>query len=449
MQKLIYSRRCIALCASATITATLFFPAAVFAEVSPESSKIQGEAITSRAGELKTNTLLDDSTTIDLHNDNTILRDVKVKKADGAGQVSFGPISIWLGANISYDVYNINDIYNYGNGGGGDAGQKTRHLEGTLRSRLQNWGEIKAQYDVEGGDWTDLYVRWVSRLTPRPYTITVGNQKEPMGLAWLGGSTSETAQEIATPVSAFGDWRSFGVRVHRAFNLGATDRAFGFWKGDDAAVTTSLGVFTEDINNSNDTSLAVTGRATAGRRKGDSSSHLGFAGSLRRARGNYDKVNFRPEIYEADKITLARPDADTLAIGALEAAHGSGPLQLQAEAYLANYAGEVDGYGAGGYVQVGWVVAGQGRTYQTDWGVLAPIRPEGNACVVEVFSRFSHTRGDDDVNGWNAYNSLTLGANVYFRKITGSVNVLYSRARDRVEGEDDGFGVVARARFLF
>mgnify|MGYP001812881053 FL=1 len=107
MQKLISSRRCIALCASATITATLFFPVAVFAEVSPESSKIQGEAITSRAGELKTNTLLDDSTTIDLHNDNTILRDVKVKKEDGTGQVSFGPISIWLGANISYDVYNI------------------------------------------------------------------------------------------------------------------------------------------------------------------------------------------------------------------------------------------------------------------------------------------------------------------------------------------------------
>ena len=79
----------------------------MFAEVSPESSKIQGEAITSRAGELKTNTLLDDSTTIDLHNDNTILRDVKVKKEDGTGQVSFGPISIWLGANISYDVYNI------------------------------------------------------------------------------------------------------------------------------------------------------------------------------------------------------------------------------------------------------------------------------------------------------------------------------------------------------
>jgi len=110
MLNLISSRRCIAFCATVTITAT-FFPGAVFAGVSPESSKIQGEAITSREGELKTNTLLDDSTTIDLHNDNTILRDVKVTKED----------------------------------------------------------------DIEGGDWTDLDVCWVSRLTPRPYTITVGN----------------------------------------------------------------------------------------------------------------------------------------------------------------------------------------------------------------------------------------------------------------------------------
>lgn len=400
-------------------------------------------------GELKADTMLDHSTTIDLHNDNTILRDVTVKKKDGAGQVSLGPLSIWIGANISYDVYKIDDVYNYRNAGDADAGQKTRHLEATLRSRLQNWGEIKAQYNFEGADWTDLYVRWVSRLTPRPYTITVGNQKEPMGLSWLGGSTSETALELATPVAAFGDWRSFGLRVHRAFNLGATERAFDFWKGDDAAVTTSLGVFTEDINNSNDTSLAVTGRVTAGRRQGDNSSHLGFAASFRQAQGNYDKVSFRPEIYEADKIVLARPDAEKLAIASLEAAQLIGPLQLQAEAYLADYSGNVDGYGAGGYVQLGWIVVGQGRTYQTDWGVLAPVQPRGNDSVVEVFSRFSHTRGDDDMSGWNAYNSLTLGANIYFRRVTGSVNILYGRSTDRIEGEDDGFGVVARARFLF
>ncbi len=439
----------IALLSVATFTGIFFSSRSLLAQDSPGPSQTQGEMILEKPVKLKTDTLLDDGATIDLHTDNTILRDVTIKRKGDSGQVSLGPLSIWIGANISYDLYEINEIYNYGNGGGTDVGQKTRHLEGTLRSRLRDWGEIKAQYDVEAGNWTDLYLRWVSRLTPRPYTITVGNQKEPMGLAWLGGGTSETAQELAAPSKAFGDWRSFGVRVHRAFNLGAADRAFGFWKGDDAAVTTSLGVFTEDINSSNGTSVAVTGRATAGRRKGYSSTHLGFSGSLRQAKGNYDKVSFRPEIYEADKIVLARPDADTLAVGALEAAHGHGALQLQAEAYLANYAGNVDGYGTGGYVQVGWVVVGQGRSYQTDWGVLAPIRPVGNTHVIEVFSRFSHTRGEDDVNGWNAYNSLTLGANVYFRKITCSVNALYGRTRDRIEGEDDGFGVVARARFLF
>lgn len=427
----------------------LILPVPVLAQDPPEPSPAQDGAISDQENKAKTQTLLDDSTTVDMHNDNTILRDVSVKSKDKSGQVSFGPVSIWLGGVINYDLYHIDDIYNYDSGGGGDTGQQTRRLEGTLRSRLKDWGEIKAQYDVEARDWKDLYLRWVSKLTPRPYTITFGNQKEPMGLAWLQGSKTNTAQELATPVDAFADWRSLGVRVHRAFNLGSAERKLGFWQGDDAAMTTSLGVFSEDINNSNGTSLAVTGRVTAGRKSDDQGWHVGIAGSLREAKGNFDKISFRPEIYEADRVVLARPDADKLAIASLEGAHGRGPLLFQAEAYLADYNGQVDGYGAGGYVQASWFVTGQHREYQTDWGVFAPMAPQGNSYIVEVFSRFSHTRGDDDANGWNAYNSITLGGNIYFRRLRGSVNFLYGRSRDPLATEDDGFGVVARAQFLF
>lgn len=419
------------------------------AEAGASSSWLADEAPEGQSVEPRAQTPLDTGSNADLHNDNTVLRNVELKLEDDSRELSIGPLTLWLGGNIEYDLYHFDDIYNYGAGGSGDAGQQIRRLEGTVRARYRDWGEIKAEYDAEAGDWTDLYLRWVSRLTPRPHTITLGNQKEPMGLSWLSGDLADTAQELATPVAAFADWRSLGLRVHRAFGSKAGEREFGFWRGDDAAITTSLGVFTEDINNTNGTDLAVTGRVTAGRIKGDTGSHLGMAASIRSARGNYDKISFRPEIYEADRIELARPDADELLIGSLEAAHTSGRLQLQAEAYLADYSGAIDGYGGGGYVQLGWFVAGEPRQYQTDWGVFARPQPRGNDWIVEVFARGSYTRGEDDINGWNAFNSLTLGANVYFRRLRGSVNMLYGKATDPVASEDDGLGVVARAQFLF
>lgn len=59
------------------------------------------------------------------------------------------------------------------------------------------------------------------------------------------------------------------------------------------------------------------------------------------------------------------------------------------------------------------------------------------------------TRGEDDDNGWNDYKSLTVGANVYYSKVRGSIAILYGESREPIETEDEGIAVNARIQYLF
>ena len=109
----------------------------------------------------------------------------------------------------------------------------------------------------------------------------------------------------------------------------------------------------------------------------------------------------------------------------------------------------MDGYGAGAYLQAGWFVTGQRRRYEPHWGIFGPLQLPKNDYAIELVSRFSYTRAEDDINDWNAYSSLTLGGNLYYRRFRGSLNILYGKARDAVDDQDDGLGMVARLQFLF
>ena len=66
-----------------------------------------------------------------------------------------------------------------------------------------------------------------------------------------------------------------------------------------------------------------------------------------------------------------------------------------------------------------------------------------------MFARVSHTRGDDDLDGWNDFKSVTLGANLYYQKARGSINLLYGESHDPIGTEEDGFAVNVRAQYLF
>jgi hypothetical protein len=80
--------------------------------------------------------------------------------------------------------------------------------------------------------------------------------------------------------------------------------------------------------------------------------------------------------------------------------------------------------------------------------MLAPNAPTCRFSV-ELFSRLSLTRGDDDETGRNDYKSLTLGANLGYRKLRGSLNLLYGESRDSVRRQNDGMSFVLRGQYLF
>ena len=340
-----------------------------------------------------------------MHDDTTLLRTVAVLE-DQTGLVFFDALRIWLGGAVQYDYYNLDGIYNHSGGGDQREGSSMRRLEGIFRSQLFDWGEIKAQYDFDEGIFRDLYLRWVSKRTHTPTTVTIGNQKEPFGLDYLSGNKFGIAHERSAPSHAFGSWRSKGVRLHRAFQVAAEDRKVDIFEDDTAFVTTSIGVFTEDIEETNDTDLAVTARITGGTQKGSGGAHLGLAASYRE--GDFQRISFRPEVREADRIVLAQPQSNTMGILGLEGAFIRGSLQIQAEAHYAQYQGRVSGYGGGGYVHAAWLATGGQRKYNARWVTLAPYNPAGRYSV-ELFARLSHTRGEDDIGGWNDLVDLSGG----------------------------------------
>ena len=292
----------------------------------------------------------------------------------------------------------------------------------------------------------ELAARWVSKRPEIPLTITVGNQKEPLGLDYLQGNKFGMAQERALPVEAFGPRRSMGVRLHKAFRLTPEERRFSYWQDDAAYLTTSLGIFTEDIERTNDTDLAVTGRVTAGRERDNTGLHVGVAMSYRE--GEFDRISPRPETRHGDRIPLARPDANTQGILGLEGIYQRGRFTLQSEIMGTDYAGRVDGHGYGAYVQGNWFLTQDSRSYNSRWGILAPHSPTGRYSV-SLFARLSHARGDDDINGWNAFRALTLGTDFYYRRLRASLNLFYGDAREEINEQDEGGGFNLRFQYIF
>ena len=388
---------------------------------------------------------LDVNSTNDMHDDTTLLRDVATLE-DKTGLVFFDALRIWVGGAVQYDYYNFDGIYNHAGEGERREGGSMRRLEGILRSSLYDWGEIKAQYDFDAGIFRDLYLRWVSKKQHTPLTVTVGNQKEPMGLDRLIGNKFGIAQERSAPSHAFGSWSSLGVLLHKAFQVEGADRPLDIFDDEASFITTSVGLFTQDIEDTHDTDWAVTGRVTAGRERDGVGMHAGLSVSYRE--GEFNRVSFRPEVQQADRMTLARPQANTQGIVGLESAYNRGPFHLQAEAYYSQYRGKIDGYGGGGYLLAGWFITGESRGYNPRWGILAPHSPAGQVSA-EMFARVSHTRGDDDIEGWNDYLSVTLGGNLWYRMFRGSINLVYGESRDPIGTEDDGLAVNVRAQYLF
>jgi len=391
---------------------------------------------------VKVQVLADEAVTTEMHDDTTVLRDVE---SDSGDLVLFDALHMWIGGAVQLDAYSFDNLFNGAAGGERKDDTFIRRGEVIVRSTLYDWGEFKWQYDLDSNIWRDLYFRKVNEEKNR--TLTIGNQKEPMGLDYLMGNKFATAMERSAPSSAFGGFRGVGVRLNKWYLLTPDEQVFDFGEGYDTAVTASLGIFGRDIEDTTDTDLAVTGRVSFGSNRGGKGVHIGASLSARE--GKYDRIAPRPEVQDANRIPLARFDADKQAVLGLEALFTRGPFHAQAEAYYSDYrGGDIDADGYGGYAQAAWILTGEQRTYKTKWGLWAPLHT-ADKNIFELFARFSYTYGDSDLTPSNDLKLLTLGGNWYHRQFRASLNAIYTRTDKDIGGEDDGIAIMVRGQYLF
>ena len=387
--------------------------------------------------------LSDEKVTVEMHDDTTILREVETARGD---LVLFDALHIWIGGAVQYDVQTFNDLLNARNDGDSEQNTLVRRGEVIVRSTLFDLGELKLQYDLESNIWRDLYYRRVN--TDKARTLTIGNQTEPMSQENLLGNKFNAAHELAGPTSTFGNYKGTGVTLNRWFVRQKGENFLGIGARSETVVTTAFGVYGQDIEDTNDTDLAATGRFTWGRLREDGSGlHLGIAASYRD--GEFDRINPRPELAEADRINLARFDADTATILGGEALYSKGPLHASSEVYAADYrGGEIDAWGFGGFVEVGYYLTGEHRRYRPQWGLWAPLQV-GARNIFEVFGRVSYTYGDSDDSDSNDLSMVTVGGSWYRYKFRTSLNLLYGAVDRDVEDQDTGFGASVRVQYLF
>jgi phosphate-selective porin len=262
------------------------------------------------------------------------------------------------------------------------------------------------------------------------------------------GNKFGTAMESSAVATAFGSFRGAGVRINKWFNLAPEDQYFSFGNKKHSYITTTLGIFGQDIENSSTTDVALTGRVTVGRMK-EKGVGLHVGGSLSLREGDYTRIAPRPGMHDVDRIRLATFDADQQAVVALEAMTTRGPFHAQAEFYYSDYrGGDIDGEGYGAYVQAGWFLNGGERTYRPKWGLWAPVKQSGKG-IFEVFARASYTYGDSNLTGSNHLQLFTVGGSWYWRQVRVSLNGLYSKVDQDINDEDSGLAITARFQYLF
>jgi phosphate-selective porin len=402
-----------------------------------------GVAEDSRGAAVVVETLVDEKVTVEMHDDATILREVETAQGD---VVLLDALHLWIGGAVQYDGQTYSDLLNARSGGDSESDTLMRRGEVIVRSTLYDLGEVKLQYDLDSNVWRDLYYRLAN--TDRARSFTVGNQTEPMSQENLLGNKFNAAMELAAPTSTFGSYKGMGATLNNWFVRKEGETFFGVGGRSETAISTAVGIYGQDIENTSDTDLALTGRITWGNLREDGSGlHLGATATLRD--GDFDRINPRPEIAQADRVVLARFDADRAVVLGGEALYSKGSLHASSEFYIAGYrGGDQDARGAGGFLEVGYYLTGQQRRYRPQWGLWAPLQV-GARNIFEVFGRVSYTWGDSDDDASNDLRMITVGGSWYRHKVRTSVNLLYGATDRDIEGEDNGLGASLRVQYLF
>ncbi len=340
---------------------------------------------------------------------------------------------------------------------GADLRRARLALEATL---YRNW-QLKLEYDFAGAGEVDdglrdAYLRY-GLMAGLPFSFTVGQFKEYLGLESITSSNDISFIERALPSRTFNDIA--GGADGRRLGVGVNTRGNDLW-------TASAGVFGRNAageTGEDDQSDPITfvGRLTLSPIHTENRAvHLGFAGSWLNPDDN-DTVRFRqrPEArIGADRLvdTGDLAAADVARYGA-EAAGVYGPFSLQGEYLRADTSGiggspdfDFDGW----YVMGSWILTGESRRYEFEEAKFKNPKPngivgKGGIGAWEVLARYSSLDLSDESADGGEEDNFTFGVNWYptpnFKFMANYVRVLDLEGGDFDGAEPDAFQLRAQA----
>jgi phosphate-selective porin OprO/OprP len=286
------------------------------------------------------------------------------------------------------------------------------HMSGTIADTVL----FKWAYEFEGGDasFKDAYIG-MEDLGPFG-KVTVGQQKEPIGLEFAYSSNAATFMERGLPHDLNPE-RNTGIRFQRTAASDAVYLTGGLYR-----IT----------NNQGDSGPLNEGWAASARaswapvyeEKGKRLLHFGLNASYRENLDIYAK-GARPSVhgmqpYLASSVT----DVDNVTIAGLEAATNFGPLSLQAE-YVLNVIERNSGGNAtwgGWYAFASYFLTGEHRPYKRSSGAFSAVSPntsftKDGGGAWEIAARFSALDLADTANNTTLASGrlqdVTAGVNWY------------------------------------
>ncbi|MAT49601.1 MAG: porin [Porticoccaceae bacterium] len=358
-----------------------------------------------------------------------------------------GDYAFKIGGRVQIDYDSYDGVINAVPGeNGSDLYFRRARLE--IKGKAKDWG-YEFSYNLTGSGSIDqlhtTFAGWGDLAE-----ITVGQQKEDFGLEDTGSSKWITAVERSLPSSAFDTGNNLGIKLH-----GAND-----------FLTYSLGAYKTGIDSDNDLDSAVTGRLVIRPyMDGDNLIHLGVGATTRSGvsadynsrlgvRGG-EEGDGAGRVRARYRIAGVTQDGDRDDYN-IEAAVNFGPFHLTAEYFdgeadvdTAPVTVESDGY----YVQAGYVLTGESRSYKTGIAAFDKVKPANAGGAWEVFARFDsldvNNAAPVSVAGEQA-DTITLGVNWYLNSLVKmSVNYVNVETDQPIGGEDDGDALVARLQVAF
>lgn len=374
--------------------------------------------------------------------------DIVVKTKGGLeAKTTDGKASFKIGGRIQLDYNSYDGVINSVPGkDGSDLFFRRARLE--LSGHYADWGYLMSYNLTDSGSIDQLNTTYMG--FGKLAELTFGQQKEDFGLEDTGSSKWITAVERSLPANTFDTGNNVGAKLH----------------GSNDLITYSLGVYKQDIDGNNDLNSATTARFVVRPMYGaDSLIHLGVGYTTRD--GEFTQLGSRLGVRGGEGGHAGRirtrytggAVADELEAWNGELAASFGPVHAMAEYFDGEISGangapdiEADGY----YVQLGWIVTGESRSYKTNIGAFDKVKPAGVGGAWEVFARYDELDVSDNDNIaplqviGETGNTLTLGVNWYANELVKvALNYVHADTDEKIGGEDDGDALVARLQYAF